>query len=75
MGSGCELTVQDDGAGFEPDEQPVDKAGHWGLVGMRERAHVLGGRFAVEQGSRGGTMIEAVIPVNAGKADVGGRSS
>ena len=64
-GSNVVLSVRDDGHGFEP-RQATD--GH-GLVGMRERAKLLGGRLTVSSvssaGSRGhgqGTRVVARVP-------------
>ena len=43
------LTVQDDGRGFESpsDWATLGKTGHFGLLGMRERATHLGGDLEV----------------------------
>ena len=54
------LSVQDDGKGF--DAQSV-RDGGLGLVGMRERAALLGGRFVVETSEGAGTMLRAEVPV------------
>ena len=56
---GVRLRVEDDGTGFEPAEVPSDR---FGLVGMRERARLLGGTLTVESGPGSGTAIEVVIP-------------
>jgi hypothetical protein len=40
-----ELSVRDDGRGFEPGSAVGVKQGHFGLQGMRERIKRLGGRF------------------------------
>jgi signal transduction histidine kinase len=40
------LTIEDDGHGFEIGDA-VSKS-RFGLVGMRERAHLLGGSFHLE---------------------------
>jgi NarL family two-component system sensor histidine kinase YdfH len=61
--SGAELCleVRDDGLGFDPEA--VD-AGHYGLLGMRERARLVGGTLnAVSQGGQG-TSIEACLPLS-----------
>lgn len=55
------LSVQDDGVGFVPDP---GKRGDIGLVGMRERAQNLGGRFAVTSAPGQGTRVEVVIPAS-----------
>ena len=59
-----EVTVEvtDDGRGFRP-AGPGGAAGHLGLTGMRERAVLLGGRFAVEAAPGRGTRVTATIPV------------
>jgi signal transduction histidine kinase len=54
------LTVQDDGRGFETGA--VRPAG-LGLVGMRERVALLGGRLTVESGADAGTMLIAELPI------------
>jgi signal transduction histidine kinase len=51
--------VEDDGLGFDPAEESLDG---FGLVGMRERLALLGGRFEVESGE-GGTTIAAEVPI------------
>ena len=53
------LRVTDDGIGFAP--QPAN-SGDIGLVGMRERAQNLGGRFSVTSAPGKGTKVEIVIP-------------
>jgi signal transduction histidine kinase len=52
--------VEDDGRGFDPAEEASDG---FGLVGMRERLALLGGRLEVESRSGGGTTIAAEVPV------------
>ena len=52
--------VEDDGQGFDPAEQTD---GGYGLMGMRERLALLGGRLEVESGRDGGTTIAAEVPV------------
>ncbi len=57
------LTIADDGRGFDPDQPRGDVAvPSLGLVGMRERARLLGGTFDVRS-SPEGTTIEAVLPL------------
>lgn len=53
------LTVRDDGAGFDPAQ--AEKAGHFGLVSMRERAEIAGGTFNVESSSGKGTTVTLTI--------------
>lgn len=49
-----ELTISDDGQGFDPDE--VD-AGRYGLAGMQERASMIGAELAVSSTPDGGTRV------------------
>jgi two-component system NarL family sensor kinase len=53
------LTVQDDGKGFPEGTA----SGRFGLVGMRERARLLGGSFQVESSPGAGTRVTAEIPL------------
>ena len=59
------LSVDDDGAGFNHNAIPSADAsgGHFGLVGLNERARLLGGKLKVETASGEGTFIRAIVPV------------
>jgi signal transduction histidine kinase len=57
-GGAVEIAVQDDGVGFEPG---TARAG-FGIVGMRERVTMAGGRLEVSPAPGGGTLIWAVMP-------------
>ncbi|MGI8552374.1 MAG: histidine kinase [Dehalococcoidia bacterium] len=59
------LIVDDDGVGFDPT-QPVSS--HFGLLGMRERARLLGGSLAIASAPGAGTSIVLDLPAE----DVGG---
>ncbi|MBI3160510.1 MAG: GAF domain-containing sensor histidine kinase [Chloroflexi bacterium] len=54
------LTVQDDGQGFD---SPSASEGRYGLVGLNERVHLLGGRLRLETEPGAGTLIEVAIPL------------
>ena len=58
------LTVSDDGA---PSITPSDRQGY-GLLGMRERAALLGGTFEAGPQREGGWRVTAVLPRNGGYA-------
>lgn len=49
------LTIMDDGIGF--DIKSKDSSGHFGLVGMRERAELMGGTLTVESEKGKGTKV------------------
>lgn len=55
-----QLSIQDKGAGF--NQGSLNGKG-LGLLGMRERAELLGGRFAVDSVLGKGTRIEVAIPI------------
>ena len=58
--SSVSVVVEDDGVGFEPAR--THDAG-LGLVGMRERVGLLGGRLAVESRPGAGTTFVAEVPL------------
>lgn len=62
--AGARLTVEDDGRGFDVDGLGDGRAaGRFGLVGMRERVRLLGGRLLVESTPSVGTRVSAVVPL------------
>jgi signal transduction histidine kinase len=52
--------VEDDGRGFEPGSAREDVLG---LVGMRERVGLVGGRLRIESAEGAGTTIAAEVPL------------
>ncbi|MCS6882789.1 MAG: sensor histidine kinase [Oscillochloridaceae bacterium] len=57
------MEVYDDGQGFDVAEvmqRPL--AGHFGLEGMRERVHLLGGSFSIESAPGQGARVRVEIP-------------
>jgi signal transduction histidine kinase len=61
------LSVADDGEGFAAGADPVDGL-HFGLVGMRERAALLGGELATTSGPGEGTTVTAAIPARVDRS-------
>jgi signal transduction histidine kinase len=53
------VSIRDDGAGFDP----VADTNGFGLLGMRERVELLGGRLSLDSGPGSGTTISVSIPV------------
>ena len=53
------LVVHDDGTGFDPANVRDDSLG---LVGMRERVALLGGRLNIDSSEGAGTMLRAEVP-------------
>ncbi len=57
------VTIADDGIGIDPAiELAGAKPGHFGLIGMRERARVLKARLVVSRRASGGTSVQVVVP-------------
>jgi len=58
------LVVQDDGAGLLPANLPDPSGddGGFGLIGMKERASLLGGEMRVSSVPGEGTQVEVVVP-------------
>lgn len=62
--SSMTLHVEDHGAGLEG--KPARKG--LGLIGMRERAELLGGQIEFQKPAEGGTRVKLVVPLPAGGA-------
>lgn len=54
------LVIHDDGKGFDPTSI---REGGLGLLGMRERVALLGGRLTIDSSDGAGTMLRAEVPV------------
>ena len=65
------LVIEDDGVGFNPAEKDTAGTG-MGLIGMRERASLIGATLLVESSPGEGTTVFVRQPVaaSAGVADV-----
>lgn len=55
------VEVKDWGKGFEPD-QMAQEYKHFGLQGMIERIHLIGGRHTLQSAPGAGTIVRAVLP-------------
>jgi ligand-binding sensor domain-containing protein/signal transduction histidine kinase len=56
------LSVADDGAGCEPSEHGHLKPGHYGLIGMKERAAQIGAEFFFDSAPGRGTIVSVLAP-------------
>jgi signal transduction histidine kinase len=61
------LTVRDDGDGFDP---ATAQASGFGLLGMRERVHLLDGTLQIESSPGDGTTVRATLPAQRLHADL-----
>ena len=59
------LQVKDNGVGFDCEKAIGPNEGHFGLLGMSERAKRLGGQFVVSSQPGKGTLIRVEIPLNS----------
>jgi signal transduction histidine kinase/ligand-binding sensor domain-containing protein len=56
------LAVRDSGRGIDEQVLRAGREGHWGLIGMRERAEKIGGRLKVWSRESAGTELELTVP-------------
>jgi signal transduction histidine kinase len=61
---GIVVTIEDDGKGFDVEQTftSAEGRGHFGVVGMRERAEAAGGQLVVRSEAGHGTIVRASIP-------------
>jgi signal transduction histidine kinase len=66
-GLDVELTISDDGTGFVlPSElHQLAEDGHFGVLGMHERAATVGGHTSVVSAPGAGTTVRVVVPATA----------
>ncbi len=72
---GLVLSVIDDGVGFDLPSRPdvLTQVGHFGLMGMRDRATLLGGSFHIETAPGEGTWVIVQLPAQARETHRTGR--
>jgi signal transduction histidine kinase len=68
------LIVRDDGCGFENREHELSGLGHYGLIGMRERARQIGAAFDLESRPGRGATVRIVLPKHAAGVDLMGEA-
>jgi PAS domain S-box-containing protein len=64
------MEIQDDGDGFQLSENLLDYSsqGHFGLIGMKERADAAGGKFQVTSAPGKGTNIRVIVPTDTSRS-------
>lgn len=55
-----QLVIEDNGKGFRTHQIPD---GHYGLIGMKERVKLLGGKINISSTPTVGTIIEVTVPL------------
>ena len=65
------VTIQDDGAGFDPSAIP---AGHYGILGIRERVRLVHGSFDIQSHKDQGTLLHIELPFAAERSDGTGKA-
>jgi len=58
----CTLRVADNGSGFDLTSLSSSRNGHYGLIGIRERAERIGGEFVVHSSPGNGTEVIIKVP-------------
>lgn len=59
-----ELTIADDGVGFDPDSlEDLIPMGHFGLASMEHRMEMVGGELRLASGPEAGTRVTARVPL------------
>jgi len=58
--TGLNLIIEDNGQGFDPTHIPQNS---FGLIGINERAKLLGGHFHLQSNAGVGTKVTVTIPV------------
>ena len=61
----AEISVRDDGVGFDTSQRRVSAHG---LLGMRYRVEAEGGRLVLESAPGHGTLVHATLPLAASEA-------
>ena len=59
------LSISDDGRGFDLKASASGAGSHFGLVGMRERAHEIGGEALIVSSPGEGCKVEINVPVGS----------
>jgi two-component system NarL family sensor kinase len=61
------LEAADNGHGFEPEQI---SAGRFGLIGLNERVHLLGGSLDLQSSPGAGTVVRVIMPLSQSEGTV-----
>jgi len=62
-GDAIRVSIEDNGIGIQSD---IEKSTRFGLLGIKERVQAFGGEVVIDSPEKGGTRIEAYIPLHSG---------
>lgn len=60
--SGLKIVIKDQGKGFDVDERSGSRQDSYGIIGMRERAELLGGEIKIISNPGNGTQVIIELP-------------
>jgi signal transduction histidine kinase len=60
-----QVTIGDQGIGFDPERVPSGRGPHFGLASMRERAQSIGAEINIDSEPGEGTRVEVIISLGA----------
>ena len=66
------LSVRDNGRGFDTARSDFGRTGHFGLLGMRERADKIGGTLSLQSSDGQGTEILIEVPLATNHPEAAG---
>ena len=58
------MQIEDNGVGLANDVAETTPAGHFGVIGMRERTQAIGGTFTMNSVPGAGTKVSVELPLN-----------
>jgi signal transduction histidine kinase/ligand-binding sensor domain-containing protein len=58
------LRIEDNGRGINEESMNLQRPGHFGMVGMKERAERLGGSISIRSREGEGTEVDLFVPAN-----------
>ena len=64
-----QITVTDDGCGFDPESAPGIDQGHFGLQGIRERIDTFEGSISIDSSPGHGARASVSLALNRDKEE------
>ena len=58
------LRIEDNGSGIKEESMNLQRPGHYGMLGMKERAERLGGGIFIRSREGEGTEVDLLVPAN-----------